>query len=164
MCPETDAAEQERPLNRLTGIRMATCQCIVVVEDGTLEFDILQQERYVLDLLDLLDKARAVSRYGWYLVDIPDVAGLLDVLIPVDLGLFVGPIRKRGGVRPHGDSRRGVDQFEVPGEAFELLLSLGVFDLDLEQRIVIPLSVCVLDPYCCELLVRGVVWGGNIVR
>ena len=143
---------------------MAACQCIIVVEDGTLEFDILYQERYVLDLLDLLDQARAISWNGRDLVHVPDIAGLLDVLISVDLGLFVSPIGKRGGVRPHGDSRRGVDQFEVSGETLELLLSLGIFDLDLEQRIVIPLSICLLDPYGCKLLVCGVIWGGNIVR
>ena len=109
LCPEAHTAEQEWPLNWLTGIRMATCQCIVVVENSSLEFDVLLQERYVLDLLDLLNKARAVSRYGWYLVHIPDIARLLNVLVSVDLGLFVSPVRKWSGVRPHSNSCGGVN-------------------------------------------------------
>ncbi len=143
---------------------MAARQRIVVIEDGTLEFDILLQERYVLDLPDLLDKARAVSRYGRYLVHVPDIAGLLNVLVPIDLGLFVSPVRKRSGVRPHSNSGGGVNQFKVSRKAFELLPSLGIFDLDFEQRIVVPLPVRVLEPYCREFLVRGIVRRGNIMR
>ena len=113
LCPEADTTEQERPLNRLTGIRMTTCQRIVVIEDRTLEFNVLLQKRYVLDLLYLFNKARAISRYRWNLVHIPDVAGLLNVLVTVDLGLLVGPVRKWSGVRPHSNPRGGVNEFEV---------------------------------------------------
>ena len=88
---------------------MATRQCIVVVENSTLKLDVLLQERHVLDLFDLLNKAWAVGGYGWYFIHVPDIAGLLNVLVSVDLSLFICPVWKWGGVRPHRDSRGSVN-------------------------------------------------------
>ena len=47
----------------------------------------------MLDFLLLLDQARRVLWNIRDLIDVPDIAGLLDIFVAVDLGLFESPFR-----------------------------------------------------------------------
>ena len=96
----------------------------------------------MLDFPDLLDKARAICRDRRDIVHIPDVTGLLNILVPVNLCLLVSPLRKGCRMRPHSDSCRSVNQFEMAGKAFELLLALCVLNLNLEKCIIESLPIC----------------------
>ena len=58
--PETDSSEKEWPLNRLTGVRMAARESIVVEEDGTLQLKVFHQEGESLHFLFFLNKARTI--------------------------------------------------------------------------------------------------------
>jgi len=69
-------------------------QGVVVVEHSTLELNPLSEEAEALDLLDLLDVTRILGGERRDVIDIPDIAGLLDVLVTVDFGLLVRPIRE----------------------------------------------------------------------
>lgn len=161
--PKTHAPQEKRPLNGLAGVRMTARQRVVVVEHGSLEFKVLFQKGQVSGFLRFADATRAVGGERGDVVDVPHVARLLQVFVAVDFGLLEGPFGERGGVRPHGDFGRVVDELELAGHGFEILLALGVFDLELEECVVVSFSVGVLDRYGGELLVGGVVWRGHIV-
>ena len=142
--PETDTPKEERPLDWLAGVRMAAGEGIVVEEDGALQLKVLDKEWQTLDFPFFFDEARAILRNRWYLINVPNVAGLLKVLIAVDFGLLVSPIRKRSRVCPHCDSRWGMDQLEVAGHALQLLARFCTFDFDFKKSVVVTRSVSVL--------------------
>lgn len=100
--PETDTTEKERPLDRHTGVRVAAGQGVVVVEHGALKLKVFLQEGHRLDLFHLLVQTRAVGWNARNLLNKPDVAGLSDSLVTVDLSLLVSPVGKRSRVSPHG--------------------------------------------------------------
>ena len=71
---------------------MRAGQGVVVVEHGTLELNPLPEEAQVLDLLWFLLVALIFTRKRRNVINIPDIAGLLNCLVTVDLSLLVGPI------------------------------------------------------------------------
>ncbi|KFY27218.1 hypothetical protein V493_03638, partial [Pseudogymnoascus sp. VKM F-4281 (FW-2241)] len=174
VCPEADTAEEEGPVERLAGVRVAARQGVVVVEHGALDLEPLLEEGHRLDLAGLALETRAVGGDGGDLVDVPDVGGLGDVLVAVDFLLLVGPVGEGGGVGPHGDFAGVVDQLELGGEALEFLLELGgealeflvilaVLDADLEEGVVVATGVGVFDGDGGKFLVGGVVGRGDVV-
>ena len=82
---------------------MRASQGVVVVEHGALELNPLPEEAQVLDLLGLLLVALVLSRKRWNVIHIPEIAGLLDSLVAINLSLLVGPVRERLSVGPHGN-------------------------------------------------------------
>jgi hypothetical protein len=161
--PEADTPQQERPMERLARIRMAARQGVIVVEHSALDLEPLLQKRHRLHLSLLALEPRAVLWDGGYLVDEPDVGGLRDVLVAVDLLLLVCPVWERGGVGPHGDFGGVVDEFELCGEGFEFLVWLAVLDADLEEGVVVAGAVGVVEGNGGEFLVGWVVGGGDVV-
>lgn len=103
LCPEADTTKQEGPLEWLTGVRMAARQGIVMVEHGSLEFEVLLQETHWLDLAGFLVASRAVWSQRGDIFRIPEVAWLLGVLVSVDFSLLVSPVWQRIGMSPHGN-------------------------------------------------------------
>lgn len=156
--PEADTTKKEGPLDWETGVGVAAGQSVVVVEHGALQLKVLLQERYVLDLLDLLDETGAVGGNTGNLLDKPDVAGLLDVLVAVDLGLLESPVWQRSGVSPHGDLGRVVNELEVRRHALKVLASLCTLNPDLPEGFVETSALCVVGSNGGEFLVGGVVW------
>lgn len=161
--PEADTTEQERPLDWHTGVRMAAGQSVVVVKHGALELKVLLQEGHRLWLASLLDCAWASLWQTRDFLDEPDVAGLLDSLVSVNLGLLVSPVGQRSRVGPHGDLCGEMDQLEVRGHGLEVLTRLAVFNSDLEQGVVEAIAVGSFAIDSGELLVGGVVWRCDIV-
>lgn len=97
--PEGDTTEQERPRDRLGSVRVRAGQSVVVVEHGALKFDVLAKEGQVLDLLHFLLVALILFRKRRDVIDEPDIAALLDILVSVNLCLLVRPLGKRRGMR-----------------------------------------------------------------
>lgn len=103
-----------------------------MVEDGSLKLNVLLEEWQCLHFLLLFDVAGTVFWYRWDLLHVPDVTRLLKVLVAVDLGLLICPIRKRCGMGPHSYSGWSMNQLEMPSDTLELLPRLAVFELDFE--------------------------------
>lgn len=164
LCPETDTTEQEGPLEGLGSIRMTASQLIVVPEHGPLELEPLCQEWKGLDLSLELLTSLVVRRQGGNILNEPDVGARSNLLVAVDLLLFVAPIRQRRSVSPHGNLAGVVDEFEVAGYTLELLVLLASLNTNFEQSVLESVSVGILDGNSRELLVGRVVWRGNIVR
>lgn len=160
--PEGDTAEEEGPGGGERGVGMGAGQGVVVVEHGALELDVLAEERQVLDLFDFLLVAGVLSSKGRDVIDIPDVAALLDVLVAVDFGLLVRPLGKRLGMSPHSNLGGDVNQLEVRRHGLEVAFAFGIH-LDLEHGIIVTRSVSLLHVYGGELLVGRVVWRRDIV-
>jgi hypothetical protein len=74
LSPKAYAAEEERPLEGLTGVWMAAREGVVMEEHGTLEFEPFLEEGDVLDFAGFYLQTLAVGVDGRDLVDIPDVA------------------------------------------------------------------------------------------
>lgn len=64
-----------------------------MVKHSTLKLNPFSQETKVLDLLDLLLITLVLKGQRGYVIDVPDIARLLNVFVAVDLSLLVGPIR-----------------------------------------------------------------------
>lgn len=141
---------------------MGAGQSIVVEEHGALQLEVFFQEWYALDLLHLLLETRATRWQACDLLNIPDVTGLRNVFVAVDLSLLVCPVWEWRSVSPHGDFRGNMDKLEVRGHGLEVLTRLAVFDLDFEQSLVESL-VCNVGGNCSKFLVGWEVWRGDIV-
>jgi hypothetical protein len=161
--PEADTTKKERPLDGNTGVGVAAGESVVVVEHGALKLKVFLEERHMLDLARLLLCTLRIFRKGWNVLGVPDVACLEGVLVSVDLGLLVSPFRQRSGVSPHGDLGRNVYELEVDRHGFEVHAGLCAIHSDLEQGIVEALAISIIVTNSGELLVGGVVRGGNIV-
>lgn len=101
LCPETNSAHQEGPLNWLGRVRVGRGKGIIVMEHGSLKFKILFEEREMLDFLGLLVVAFI---FGWDINDRlakPDVTLLGNVLVAINFLLLVSPVWKRLRVGPH---------------------------------------------------------------
>ena len=103
---------------------MRARQGVVVVEHGALKLDPFPEEAQGLHLFGFLLVARVFGRQRRNVIDVPDVAGLLEVLISVDLSLLVCPFRQRRRVSPHSNLGRNVDELEVGGHGPEVTLAL----------------------------------------
>lgn len=161
--PEAHTTEQERPLEGLGSVRVAASQRVVVVEHGTLELKVLPEERHRLGLALLTHQTGAIIREAIDGLGEPQVAGLEDVLVAVDFGLLEAPIGERSGVCPHGNTGRDVDKLDQAGKGAELLGRLAVLDLELEQSIIVALTLGQIGSHSGEFLVGRVVWGSDIV-
>ena len=64
---------------------------------------------------------------------------------------------------PHGDLAWVVDDLDEGSEGAELLVVLAILNANLKESVVIALSSRILIGDGSELLVRWVVWRGNIV-
>lgn len=142
---------------------MARGESVVVVKHGPLQLKVLLQKRYMLDLAWLVLQTLTVGGERWDLLDIPDVAGLLNVLVAVDLCLLVSPVGEGSSMGPHGDSGREMNELEVRRHGLEVLTRLATVDFDLEESFVEAVSVGILKWDGGELLVGWVVWGRNVV-
>ena len=184
LCPKADAAEEERPVDRAARIRVRRRQAGVVLDHEQLQLDELLEEVALLGLLvpdvgviaDVGTACRAQHRSDAitcthnigltllldYIVDEPDVALLVHVLVPVDLLLVERPLRQLLRVRPHRDLRRHVDELEVSGLALPRLALLSADNRESEECVIMP-RVIVLSP-SRELFVRRHKWRGNVVR
>lgn len=111
---------------------MTRRQSVVVEEHSALQLEVFLQERHGLDLALIFLETRRVFRETGNFFNKPDVGGLGNVLVTVDLGLLVAPVRKWCCVRPHGYFRREVDKLEVGRHGLELLLALSILDFDFE--------------------------------
>ena len=161
--PEADTAKKERPLDGNTGVRVAAGESVVVVEHGALQLKVLLEERHVLDLARLLLCALRVLGKSRNVLGVPDVAGLEGVLVSVDLGLLVSPVRQRSGMGPHGNLCGHVNELELDRHGLEVHARLCAIHSDLEQGIIEALAVGIIVADSGELLVGGVVRRGNIV-
>lgn len=164
LSPEADTAEQEGPLVRVAGVGVAAGELAVVVEHGTLELEPLLEEGQLLDLALRLLTAGAISGQRGNVLDDPDVGTGRDLLVSVDLLLLISPLRQRLGVSPHGDLAWVVDELEVTRDGLEVLVLLAMLNSDLEESVVLALSVGILNRDSRELLVGGVVGRSDIVR
>lgn len=163
LSPEADTAEQERPRVRLSCVRVAGGQRVVVIKHGTLEFDVFHVERKVLYLLLLFEVAWGVFWNTGNVIDIPNVAGLLSVFVAIDFSLFERPLRQRGCVSPHGHLGWEVDKFELAGLGLERSGLLSLFQLDLEQSIVMAISRGNIQRDGGEFLICGMIGRCNIM-
>lgn len=116
----------------------------------------------MLDLFNLLLVALVFYGQRWDVIDIPDVAGLLKVLIAVNFSLLVGPVGERRSMSPHGDLGGHVNQLEVSRHSLELALAL--INLKLKESIVETISSRLLLGDSGELLIGGEVGRCNIMR
>lgn len=161
--PEADATKEEGPRDRLAGIRVTTSQRIVVIEHGALKLNVLPQKRQGLGFAHLLLVALAVRRKGWDIVNIPDVAGLLDVLVAVNFGLFVGPVRERAGMGPHCDFGGHMDQLKVSGHCLEILARFTAFNLNFEKSVIVSSSIALLKTNGSKFLVSRIIWRSDVM-
>jgi hypothetical protein len=161
--PETYTTKEEGPLDRLRRVRVARSQSVVVEEHGALKLEVLLQERHRLDFALVLLEAWRIHRKARNFLNIPDVRGLSDVLVTVDLSLLVCPVRKGCRVGPHSNLGGEVNEFEVGGHSLELLLVLAVLDPNLEQSVVETAAVRIFSDHSSEFLVGGVERRGDIV-
>ena len=155
--PEADTAKKERPLDGNTGVRVAAGESVVVVEHGALQLKVLLEERHVLDLARLLLCALRVLGKSRNIFGVPDVASLKGVLVSVDLGLLVSPVRQRSGMSPHGNLCGHVNELELDRHGLEVHARLCAIHSDFEQGIVEALAVGIIVANSGELLVGGVV-------
>lgn len=161
--PETDTTEQERPLDGHAGIGVAAGESVVVVEHGALQLKVFLQERDVLDLARLFLCALRVLGQSGNVLGVPDVAGLQGVLVAVNFGLLVSPVRQRGRVSPHGDLGRNVDELEVDRHGLEVGAGLCAVNPDLEEGVVEALAIGLVVADSGEFLVGGVVRRSDVV-
>lgn len=164
LCPEADTAKQEGPLEWLRCVRVAASQLVVMPEHRSLELEPLSQEGQGLHLAFGLFTSLVVNRERRDVLDIPHIGARGNLLVSVDFLLLVAPFRERGGVRPHSNLARVMDELEVTGDTLEFLALLTTFDADFEQGILKPVTVCIRDGDRGELLIGGVVWRGDVMR
>lgn len=162
--PEAHTPEQEGPLVRLAGIRMAAGQLVVVPEHGPLQLKPLLQEGQPLHLFRRLLAAGVICWQRRDVLDEPDVGAGRDLLVAVDLLLLVTPVGQGSLVGPHSNLARVVNKLEVTGNALEVLAILSVLNTDLEEGVGAAFAKPVGRWDRRELLVGGVVGRRNIVR
>lgn len=75
----------------------------------------------------------------------------------------MAPVRKGGGVSPHGNLAGVVNEFEVARDSLEFLCVLATLDADLEERIGRSGSVCVFQRHRCKFLVGRIERRRNVV-
>lgn len=163
LSPEAHTPQQEGPLEGLGGIGVAAGQSVVMVEHGTLQLEVLAQERQRLDLTLLLDKTRTILLQVLNVLNVPCVAGLEDVLVTINFGLLVTPLWQRSCVCPQSDPSWNVNQLEQAGKSTELLGSLARLNLELEEGVVVALAISQFLRDRSELLVGGEEGRRNIV-
>lgn len=164
LSPEADTAQQEGPLVRVAGVRVAARELVVVVEHCTLQLKPLLEEGHCLDLLLGLLATGISSIQRRNVLNQPNVGAWSNLLVSIDFLLFVAPLRQRLGVSPHSNLARVVNELEVAGNGFKVLVSLAVVNADLEESIILAGAVSILVGDGGELLVRGIGRRCNIVR
>ena len=143
---------------------MAARELAVVVEHGPLQFKPLLEEGQRLDLaLGLVAASVAVNNRGNILY-YPNIGASGNLLVAIDLLLFVTPFGEGLGVRPHGNLARVVDKLEIARHGLEDLVLLAMLNSNLKQRVILTLSEGILNGHGRELLVRRIVWGRNVMR
>lgn len=163
LCPEAHTSEKERPVVRLAGVRVAAGQLAVVVKHGPLQLKPLAEERQRLDLALLLLATGVVFRERRDVFGNPHVGAGGDLLVAVDFLLSVGPLGKRAGVSPHSNLAGEVNELEVAGNGLEVLVGLASLDSNLEESVVLAITICFFSAHSGEFLVGGIVRRSNIV-
>lgn len=161
--PEADTTQQEWPLVRMAGIRMAAGQLAVVVEHGSLQFKPLAEERQRLDLAFRPLSAGVVSRQSGNVLNQPNVGAGRNLFVAVDFLLAGAPVRQGLAVRPHGNFAGVVNELEVTGNRLEFLVGLAILNSNLEQSIVDTTAKSVFQRNSGEFLVGWVERRSNIV-
>lgn len=115
---------------------MAAGESVVVEEHGSLEFKVFLEKWNARHLSSFSLQPIAISRQRGYLISIPNVAGLENILVAIDFSLLECPFWQRLGVGPHGNFGRMMDQLELTRHGLEFLIALGLLNFQFEQGLV----------------------------